>query len=196
MTNRSLPEKIEQRFAQYGHQNDLSAWEIGWLTVWTFDYCKRMDKDGNRILVDDDENEIKVYELYNIIAKATQVKSVHSIRNWHGVAKNVSPSLKEDYQLGLSHWKAIIPHCNNEKELRKMADIVVSWADDYGGAIISVAALRHKLTGKDGVPAPWEKRLKTAANACKKLAADDAAPQFVKSAAKGFVSRTVHPPLP
>ena len=31
---------------------------------------------------------------------------------------------------------------------------------------------------------------------CKKLADDEAAPQFVKSAAKGFVSRTTHPPLP
>ncbi len=193
---RSLPEQIEQRFAAYGHQNDLSAWEIGWLTVWTFDYCTRIDKDGNRILVDGNEEEVRVYELYNIIAKATQVKSVHSVRNWHGVAKNVPPKLKEDYQLGLSHWKAIIPHCTGEKELRKMADIVVAWADDFGGAIISVAALRHKLTGKDGGPAQWEKRLKTATNACKKLVGDAAAPQFVKSAAKGFVSRTVHPPLP
>ena len=77
-----------------------------------------------------------------------------------------------------------------------MADIVVSWADSYGGVIISVAALRHKLTGKDGSPAGWEKRLKTATNATKKLANDMQAPQFVRSAAKGFLSLTVHPPLP
>ena len=196
MKRRSLPEEIEQRFAAYGHQNDLTAWEIGWLTVWVFDYCARVDEKGKKIYVDNNEEIIKSYELYNLCAKATQVKSVHSVRNWHGVAKNVPPSLKEDYPLGLSHWKVIIPHCNSLKELRKMADIVVSWADDYGGTIISVAALRHKLTGKDGSPAQWEKRLKTATNATKKLASDMQAPQFVRSAAKGFLSRTVHPPLP
>ena len=219
MTNRSLPERIEQRFAAYGHQNDLSAWEIGWLTVWTFDHCARTDETGNDILVDGNEEEIKVYELYNIIAKATQKKSPHSIRNWHGVAKNVSPKLKEDFELGLSHWKAIIPLCNNEKELRKVADIVESWAEKYGGEIISVAALRRKLSGngkheldKDGVcikcgkreedgpciPAPlkWERSLKTATNACSRLVADEATPGFVRDASKRYINATAHPPLP
>ena len=194
MTRRSLDDRIEARFAQLGHQNDVTVWELGWLTEWTFDHCSRVE-DGKKIYVDGDENVVPSYELYNIIAKASQVTSVHSLRNWHGVAKNVSPKLKEDYPLGLSHWKAIIPHCNNEKELRKMADIVVSWADDFGGAIISVAALRHKLKGKNG-PADWEKKLKTATNACKKLAADEAAPQFVRTGARRFITTTAHPPLP
>ena len=77
-----------------------------------------------------------------------------------------------------------------------MADVVVSWAHDYGGEIISVAALRHKLSGKDGGPADWEKKLKTATNACKKLAADEAAPQFVRSESRRFLTSTKHPPLP
>lgn len=191
-----LPDAAEARFAQLGHQNDVTAFEIGWLTTWIFDYCTRTDEKGNKIYVDGNEDAIKSYELYNLCAKATQVKSHHSIRNWHGVAKNISPKLKEDYPLGLSHWKAIIPHCNSEKELRKMADIVVSWADNYDGVIISVAALRLKLSGKDGGPAQWEKRLKTATNATKKLADDMQAPQFVRSAAKGFLTSTTHPPLP
>jgi len=194
VTRRSLSDVVENRFAQLGHQNDVTVWELGWFTEWTFDHCSRIDEDGNKIYVDEDENIIKSYELYNLCAEATEVTSVHSLRNWHGVAKNVSPTLKEDFPLGLSHWKAIIPHCNTEKELRKMADIVLSLTSP-DGKIISVVDLRRRLSEGDGT-APWEKYLKTAKNACKKLTADDATPSFVKSAAKGFVSRTVHPPLP
>jgi len=194
VTKLSLSDLVENKFAQLGHQNDVTVWELGWFTAWTFDHCSRTDEDGNKIYVDENENIIKSYELYNLCAEATEVTSVHSLRNWHGVAKNVSPKLKEDYPLGLSHWKAIIPHCNTEKELRKMADIVLSLTSP-DGKIISVVDLRRRLSDGDE-KAPWERWLKTATNACKKLAADEAAPQFVKSAAKGFVSRTVHPPLP
>ncbi len=195
MTKRSLPDIIENRFAQLGHQNDVTVWELGWFTEWTFDRCSRIGEDGKKIYVDEDENIIKSYELYNLCAEATQVTSVHSLRNWHSVAKNISPKLKEDFPLGLSHWKAIIPHCDTEKELRKMADIVLSLASP-SGAIISVVDLRKRLAGKDGSPAQWEKRLKTATNACKKLAADEAAPQFVRSESRRFLTSTKHPPLP
>ena len=191
----SLPDIIENKFAQLGHQNDVTVWELGWFTEWTFDRCSRIDEDGKKIYVDEDENIIKSYELYNLCAEATQVTSVHSLRNWHSVAKNVSPKLKEDFPLGLSHWKAIIPHCDTEKELRKMADIVLSLTSPSGD-IISVVDLRKRLAGQDGGPAQWEKWLKTARNACKKLADEEAAPQFVRSASKGYISRTVHPPLP
>jgi len=194
VTKRSLPDIIENRFAQLGHQNDVTVWELGWLVEWTFHHCSRIDNDGNKILVDGNENVIKSYELYNLIAEATQVTSVHSLRNWHGVAKNVSPKLKEDYPLGLSHWKAIIPHCDTEKELRKMADIVLSLTSP-DGAIISVVDLRRRLSEGDG-RAKWEKWLKTATNACKKLSSDDATPSFVRSEAKRFVTATTHPPLP
>ena len=71
MTRPTLPEEIEQRFAAYGHQNDLTAWEIGWLTVWVFDQCARIDENGKKIYVDGDENIIKSYELYNLCTKAT-----------------------------------------------------------------------------------------------------------------------------
>ena len=76
-----------------------------------------------------------------------------------------------------------------------MADIVESLtAPDC--SIISVVDLRRRLSGKDGGPAQWEKWLKTASNACSKLVAYEATPGFINSAAKGFISRTVHPPLP
>jgi len=195
MAKHSLSDIVENKFAQLGHQNDVTVWELGWFTEWTFDHCSRIDEDGKKIYVDEDENIIKSYELYNLCAEATQVTSVHSLRNWHSVAKNVSPKLKEDFPLGLSHWKAIIPHCDTEQELRKMADIVLSLTSP-DGAIITVVDLRKRLSGKDGGPAKWERSLKSATSACKKLVADGATPAFIRAAAKGFVSRTVHPPLP
>ena len=192
---RSLPEIIEQRFAAYGHQNDLSAWEIGWFTVWVFDYCARTDKDGKKIYVDDREEILKSYELYNICAKATEVKSVHSVRNWHSVAKHVPPGLKEDYPLGLSHWKAIIPHCSGEKELREMAEKVLSWADDYGGSVISVAALRLRLAaGGNGELAAWAKRYQRTRRLCELLEADTEAPTHIRDAGRRFLRASV--PLP
>ena len=192
MTRLLLPDAMEARLAQLGHMNDITAWEMGDLATWMFDYCT---VDGT-LINPVTEEEIPSYVLYNAIAKAAG-KSPHSIRDYHYTSSRVPLSIRERYDiLGRHHFKALCPHFDTVQDLTKLCDIVLSWSDDYGGELISVAALRHKLTGKDGGPAPWEKWLKTATNACKKLAADDAAPAFVKSAAKGFVSRTVHPPLP
>ena len=32
MTKHSLPDIIENKFAQLGHQNDVTVWELGWIT--------------------------------------------------------------------------------------------------------------------------------------------------------------------
>ena len=192
MTKLILPDAMQARLAQLGHMNDVTAWEMGDLATWMFDYCTIKGQLINPVT----EEEMKSYVLYNAIAKAAG-KVGHSIRDYHYVSRRVPLSIREKYDvLSRSHFKALCPHFQTTQELSKLCDIVIAWADSYGGELISVAALRHKLTGKDGGPAPWEKRLKTATNACKKLSADEAAPQFIKSAAKGFISRTVHPPLP
>jgi len=183
---------MEARLAQLGHMNDVTAWEMGDLAVWMFDYCTVGDKLINPVT----EEEMHGYVLYDAIAKAAG-KSPHSIRDYHYTSVRVPPSIRERYDvLGRHHFKALCPHFETIQELAKLCDIVISWSDDFGGQLISVAALRHKMAGKDGDPARWEKRLKTASNACSKLVADDATPGFIKSAAKGFLSRTIHPPLP
>jgi hypothetical protein len=183
---------MQARLAQLGHMNDVTAWEMGDLATWMFDYCTINDTLINPVT----EEEMPSYVLYNTIAKAAG-KSPHSIRDYHYTSSRVPLSIRERYHvLGRHHFKALCPHFNTVPELGKLCDIVLSWSDDYGGQLISVAALRHKLTGKDGGPAQWEKKLKTATNATRKLAADEAAPAFVRSAAKGFLSLTVHPPLP
>ena len=192
MTRLILPDAMQARLAQLGHMNDVTAWEIGDLSVWMFDYCTVSGALINPVT----EEPMKSHVLYATIAKAAG-KSPHSIRDYHYTSARVPKSIRERYDiLGRHHFKALCPHFGTTQELTKLCDIVLSWSDDYGGQLISVAALRHKLTGKDGGPAAWEKRLKTATNACKRLGADDAAPAFVRSAARGFLTSTTHPPLP
>lgn len=191
MTRLILPDAMQARLAQLGHMNDVTAWEMGDLAVWMFDYCTINDTLINPVT----EEEMHGYVLYNAIAKAAG-KSPHSIRDYHYTSSRIPPSIRERYDiLGRHHFKALCPHFETTQELTKLCDIALSWGDEYG-TLISVAALRLRLSEGDDTPAKWEKRLKTAKNACKKLVADDATPGFVKSAAKGFISRTVHPPLP
>jgi len=186
-----LPEAMEARLAQLGHMNDITAWEMGDLAVWMFDYCTI---DG-KLINPTTEEEMPSYVLYATIAEAAG-KSPHSIRDYHYTSARVPISIREKYDvLGRHHLKALCPHFETVQELTKLCDIVVSLTSPSGD-LISVADLRRRLAGKDGGPALWEKRLKTARNACKKMADDDTAPAFIRSAAKGFMSRTVHPPLP
>ena len=191
MTRLILPDAMQARLAQLGHMNDVTAWEMGDLATWMFDYCTI----GGQLINPVTEEEMPSYVLYNTIAKAAG-KSAHSIRDYHYTSSRVPLSIREKYDIfGRHHFKALCPHFETVQELTKLCDIVLSWGEEYS-TVISVAALRHKLTGKDGGPTAWEKRLKTATNATKKLASDMQAPQFVRSAAKGFLSLTVHPPLP
>lgn len=191
MTRLLLPDAMQARLAQLGHMNDVTAWEMGDLAVWMFDYCTVGDKLINPVT----EEEMPSSVMYHAIAKAAG-KSWHSIRDYHYTSSRIPISIREKYDvLGRHHFKSLCPHFTTVQKLTKLCDIALSWGEEYD-TVISVAALRLRLTGTDGGPAPWEKYLKTAKNACKKLAADEATPQFIQSAAKGFVSRTVHPPLP
>jgi len=199
VTRLLLPDHMQQRFAQHGHQLAFSTREIGNMTEEVFRHCAAKDENGKDVLINQDEEEISAMVIYHTVADSESVNTnPFSVKDYHYTSrKNIPDDLWEHYHMfGRHHWKALIPKCKNEKELRKMADIVLSWSDDYGGKLIPVSVLRNKLKGKDGGPAQWEKRLKTAKNACKKLVADDATPGFIKSAAKGFISRTIHPPLP
>ena len=186
-----LSDAIEARLAQLGRQNDITAWEIGDIAVFIFDHCT---VDG-KLINPQSEEEIQSSVLYNSIAKATQVKSFHSVRDYHYTSKNIPPSVREDYpEFGRHLWKALVPHSDGTVTgLRKLADICQSWSDS---GTPSVAYVRARLAGKDGAPAKWEGRLRRVTSTCKRLAQDEQAPQFVRRAAELFIRRSVHPPLP
>ena len=195
-----LPDHMQQRFAQHGHQLSFSAREIGNMTEEIFQYCAAKDEDGKDVLINrKTEEEISAMVIYHAVADSENVNSSpFSIKDYHYTSrKNVPDDLWDDYHMfGRHHWKSLIPKCRDAKELRKMADIVLSWSDDYGGKLIPVSVLRNKLQGKDGGPAKWEKSLKTATNACSRLVADAATPGFVRDASKRYINATAHPPLP
>ena len=200
MTRLLLLEDEKNEFAHLGFQSSRNARELGNKAEAQFARCRFKDEDGNDILIEPrTEEEITAFDIYYGIADSEAANTnPFSIKDYHYTSrKNVPDDLWDDYHMfGRHHWKALIPRCKDAKELRKMADIVLSWSDDYGGKLIPVSVLRNKLQGKDGGPAKWEKWLKTASTACKKLAADDATPSFVSKEAKRFVTTTTHPPLP
>ncbi len=200
MTRLILPDHVQQRLAVHGAQSDISTREIGNITESIFQYCTAKDENGKDVLINrKTEEEISAFAIYNLVADSECANtSPFSVKDYHYTSrKNIPDDLWQEYHMfGRHHWKAIIPKCKSPKELRKMADIVLSWSDDYGGKLIPVSVLRNKLKGEDGDKAQWEKRLKTATNACKKLAADEAAPQFVRSESRRFLTSTKHPPLP
>ena len=190
MTKLILSDAIEARLAQLGHQNDVTAWEIGDIAVFIFDHCT---VDGE-LINPKSEDTITPFVLYNSIAQATQVKSFHSVRDYMYTSKNVPISVREEYPFGRHLWKAIIPYSDGTVTgLRKIADICLSWSHN---GVPSVAYVRARLAGKDGGPAKWEGRLKRVTSTCKKLAQDEQAPAFVRRAAELFIRRSVHPPLP
>jgi len=191
VTRPLLPDAMEARLAQLGHMNDITAWEMGDLAAWMFDYCTVGDKLINPVT----EEEMPSHVLYATIAKAAS-KSPHSIRDYHYTSKRVPISIREKYDvLGRHHFKALCPHFETVQDLTKLCDIVVSLSSPDGD-LISVVDLRRRLSGQDGGPAQWEKSLKTATNACSRLVADDATPGFVRDASKRYINATAHPPLP
>jgi len=186
-----LPDAMTARLAQLGHMNDVTAWEMGDLATWMFDYCTI----GDKLINPATEEEIPSHVLYAAIAEAAG-KSPHSIRDYKYTSTRIPISIREKYDvLGRHHFKALCPFFTTVQELTKLCDIAVSLTSP-DGSLISVADLRRRLAGQDGGPAPWEKSLKSATNACKRLVADEAAPAFVKSAARYFMTATMHPPLP
>ena len=66
MTRLLLPDAMEARLAQLGHMNDVTAWEMGDLATWMFDYCT---VDGT-LINPVTEEEIPSHVLYATIARA------------------------------------------------------------------------------------------------------------------------------
>jgi len=180
-----LSDHIEQRLQQLGFQNDLSAWEIGDLTEWIF---QRVRLPDGTLINPETEEQLQSHDLYAAIGKHAG-KSPHAVRDYHYTSSRIPRELRNDYHmLGRHHWKALIPHARSEHELKEWAEKILEWADDYGGAIISVAALRLKLASKDnGGEKRWARAYRLARLHCERILKQKDVPHIVTAAVEQFL---------
>ena len=194
-----ISDELEARLAQLGYMGDVTSWEIGDLCEYIYQLMKRVTDDGKEVIVDPQTEEVvPTSVLYNAVAKAAN-KSPHAVRDYRYTSRRVPISLREEYhQLGRHHWKCIIPRTDSVKEMREICDWILESASDYGGAIISVAALRMKLAAKeDGGERAWAKTYRLARKHCEKLLkyeGEEAPPPHLQYAAESFLKAAV--PLP
>jgi len=193
-----LADEIEARLAHLGAQNDISSWELGDLSLWIMELLTRVT-NGKSVLVDPTtEEEISPYVLYGAIAKSAG-KSPHSIRDYVYTSKHIPLSVRTDYPMITRHmWKCLIPHAATVADLHWWANQILEWADDYGGQIITVAALRHKLSARtNSKERRWERPYHLACSNLGKMLKqkdEEAAPLFIQLAAENFLKAGV--PLP
>ena len=190
-----LPDSVEARLAQLGHMNDVTAWDLGDISEWVFQQFTVKIDGIEKLINPRTEEEIERQEVYSAIARAAN-KSPFSIRDYHYTSIRVPDTLRHEFdQLGRHHWKALAPHYTTIKEARVLCNKVLAWSDDYGGSLVSVAALRLRLAaGGNGELTAWAKRYKRARKLCKQLAEDTECPSHLRQAAEAFRRASV--PLP
>lgn len=181
---------VEARLAQVGAQADMSAWELGDLTVWLMEQVRV----GDKYIDPHTEEEISTYQIYAEIGKHAR-KAPESIRDYAYTSRNVPLSVRQAYpMLGRHHFKALIPHYSTLDELYSWCEKIMRWADDYAGVVIPVAVLRHRLKDNgDGTPA-WQGRFKRLLKLARVLHDDENAPPFVRHIADKVLKTEV--PLP
>lgn len=109
-------------------------------------------------------------------------KSWETVRSYHYVSKNVPPSVREQFPaLYRNHHKAIIPYAKGE--LAKHIELCEWWlskADEYGGSVGGVTALRATLAEKEPNPTPmWARRLGRLTREAEAIKDDPEAPPVV-----------------
>lgn len=185
-----LPEKVEDRLAFLGEQNDVTAMEIGYITEEIFRYCTRI-KDGKEVLIDpQSEEEITAHSIYASVAIPAK-KSPRSIEDYRYVAKNVPDYVVKQFpQWGRHHWKAMIPHVENTTELIALAEKMAEASDEYGG-VMGVNAMRNRLKPE---PLPvWERELNKLTKAASRLSNDEDAPEWVVGMCKTVLKLSENP---
>jgi len=191
-------DEVEARLQQLGYQNDITAWEIGDLTEYVFVLCSRVIDDKEVLIDPQTEEPIKSSVLYNAVGKHAG-KAPAAIRDYRYTSRHVPISIRHEYHmLGRHHWKALIPHAKTVEDLQWWGNQILEWADDYGGQIITVAALRAKLSEKKNKHVrkwerPYELATKHLQNMLKKQPPEDA-PLHIQLAAENFLRAEV--PLP
>lgn len=188
MARLQLSDEIIERLAAVGAQNDITAWELGDLTLWILEQCRV----SGRLINPRTEEEITPGVVYNTVGKHAG-KSPEAIRDYLYTSKRVPISIRKEYHmLGRHHLKALCPHFQTVGELRTLCEKVLDWSQ---GDLISVAALRLKLAaGGNGELAMWAKRYKRTRRLCKLIAEDEECPTHLREASRAFRRASV--PLP
>ena len=191
-------DEVEARLQQLGYQNDVTAWEIGDLTEYVFYLCTRVMEDKEVLIDPQTEEKITPGVLYNAVGKHAG-KAPAAIRDYRYTSRHIPISIRHEFHmLGRHHWKALIPHAKTPEDLQWWGNQILEWAEDYNGQIITVAALRAKLSAsKNSHTRRWERPYDLACKNLEKMLKQkppEDAPLHLQLAAENFLKAEV--PLP
>lgn len=166
-----IPEEIQMRLMHLGQLGDEAAWEIGDIGI----------------ELEAAYPEIQKQEIYSMMGQYCG-RTGSTVRDHVRISRAVNDSIRVEFDmLCRNHWRAMLPHCDTDEELVAMASWWLQQADDYGGKIGSVAALRYALQ-EDGPPR-WERRVIRIARGCRLVAEDKAAPHEIREYCNDFVGQ-------
>lgn len=176
-----VPTELQHRLEQHSFQADTSSWMIGDIAVMLEDEYS-VHKDGTVV------HTVPLGELHRAIGVFAH-RSSDTIRDYAYTSRRVPEDLRVEFDcLGRHHHKAIADVAKGDKDKhRALCQWWLEKADNYGGQIGSVGALRLGLKDRRARLKPWELRLSRARTACSALAADNEAPPAVRQAAAAFV---------
>jgi hypothetical protein len=177
-----VPTDLQHRLEQHSFQADTSSWLIGDIAVILEDEYSVI-KDGKTI------HTVPRAELHRAIGVFAH-RGSETIRDYAWLSRLVPGELRAEFDmLGRHHQRAIAVVAKGDIEKhRELCNKWLAKADDFGGSIGSVGALRMWLKDRRHTPKPWESRLERAKSLCNALAADKEAPPSVQAAASGFLA--------
>jgi len=104
-----------------------------------------------------------------------------TVRDHIRISRAIPQAMRQEFDmLYRNHWRAMLPYAKTDQELVDMAGWWLQQADDYGGKIGSVAALRRALRDRYGKDPAWMARLRRLKTGAERVSVDEAAPGEVR----------------
>lgn len=171
-----IPDEFQYRLQQLGYQADSSEWAIGDLVSILEDECPGVPK----------------FMLHNAAGQYCK-RAGATVRDYVYVSRRVpcncpGKCVRHDFDvLGRHHHKAICDYAQGNIDLhREICEKWLALADNYGGGIGPVHALRTWLENDQEFPNPWVEWLKTIRKHAEKIGKDEDAPQKLRSICRKF----------
>lgn len=160
-----IPEEFQYRLQQLGYQADSSEWAIGDLVS----------------ILEDEFPGVPKYVLHNAAGQYCG-RAGATVRDYVYVSRRVSENLREEFDmLGRHHHKAICDYAQGDED--KHREICQKWlelADNYGGGIGPVHALRTWLEHDQEFPPAWLEYVKALRNSVERIKKSEEAPGKLK----------------